>query len=48
MTGVSGPGLAPPPGAAHHLAVSLAVNHQPHHLVPQVTGMVGPVGLALS
>ena len=46
--GVSGPGLAPPPGAAHHLAVTLAVNDQPHRRLPQVTGMVGPVGLALS
>ena len=38
----------PPPGAAHLLAVTLAVNDQPYRLVPQLTGMVGPVGLALS
>jgi hypothetical protein len=30
------------------LAVTLAVNDQPHRLVLQLTGMVGPVGLALS
>jgi hypothetical protein len=34
----------PPPGAAHHLAV----NDQPHRLVPQLNAMVGPVGLALT
>ena len=45
---VSGPGAAPPPGAAHHLAVTLAVNDQPHHLMPQLTGMIEPAGLALS
>jgi len=45
---VSGPGVAPPPGAAHHLAVTLAVNVQPHRLVPQLTGILVPVGLALS
>jgi hypothetical protein len=46
--GVSGPGLAPPPGAAHHLAVTLAVNHRPIRRLSQLTGIVGPVGLALS
>jgi hypothetical protein len=30
------------------LAVILAVNDQPHHLVPQLTGMIGPAGLVLS
>jgi hypothetical protein len=30
------------------LAVTLAVTDQPHHLVPQLTGMIGPGGLALS
>jgi hypothetical protein len=46
--GVSGPGVAPPPGAAHHLAVTLAVNNSPRRLSPQLTGMVRPGGLALS
>jgi hypothetical protein len=46
--GVSGPGLAPPPGAAHHLAVTLAVNRPTYRRLSQLTGMVGPVGLALS
>jgi hypothetical protein len=30
------------------LAVTLAVNDQPHHLSPQLIGMIGPGGLALS
>jgi hypothetical protein len=38
----------PPPGAAHYLAVTLAVNDRPIRPLPQVTGMVGPGGLALS
>jgi hypothetical protein len=38
----------PPPGAAHHLAVNLAVKNRSHRLLPQLTRIVGPVGLALS
>jgi hypothetical protein len=30
------------------LAVNSAVNDQPHHLSTQLTGMIGPAGLALS
>jgi hypothetical protein len=30
------------------LAVTLAVNDQPHRLVPQLTGMIRRAGLALS
>jgi hypothetical protein len=30
------------------LAVTLAVNGQPHHLMPQLTGVIGPGGLARS
>jgi hypothetical protein len=32
----------PPPGAAHHLAVTLAVNNSPRRLSPQLTRIVGP------
>jgi hypothetical protein len=46
--GVSGPWVGPPPGAAHPLAVTLAVTDPPRRLLPQLTGMVRPVGVALS
>ena len=46
--GVSGPGVAPPPGAAHYLAVILAVTDRSRRLMSQVSGTLKPGGLALS